>query len=243
MPRNRPPRPRIRPGHRTVVPTPAPDPGEVDIDAAVAEINRIYITGGLKTTVAVGRFILDTFFGGDIVAFSSKGPGWPSFAELHQRHDLAMSYSVLSYSVQVAHQVRQLPQDIAWKLNISHHRVLVRVKDLDVKTEFARLAVEEGLHTKELKTRVYRAIGADPSRPGRTQLSPPALAVRRLERKSREFVREMGRGGLWDRVPDEEQADVVARLERTIRRLERVRDGLEQEVDGGRLEAGEPEGV
>ena len=230
MARNRRPRPRVRPGHRpTQPPAPPgpPTPPDIDLDEAVAELNRIYITGGLRTTVAVGQYILDTFFDGDIVAFASKGGSWPSFRALHQRSDLAMSYGVLAYSVQVAHQVGLLPEPLAWKLNTTHHRALVKVKDLDVKTELARTAVVEKLTCMALKKEIYGAVGHDPSRPGRTQLSPPALAVRRLERSSREVASEKGPDGVWDHVPAQEQADVAARLARTIRRLQRVLDGIQ----------------
>jgi hypothetical protein len=222
MPR-RPAYPRIRPGHRSVGGADSPAPS-VNLDAAVAEINRIYITGGLRTMVAVGRYILDTFFDGDVEAFRSRTQGWSSFKQLYGRADLAMSYTLLGISVNVMLQVEQLPSELARLLNTTQHRALLPVKDLQLKTELARTAVDEGLSSQKLQRRVWEALGPDSPRLGKQPLSPPAAMLRKLDKVSRELVRELEPDQAWSRLSEAERTDLTRKLDRIVGRLTRAND-------------------
>lgn len=214
---------RIHRGHRSLdhIEEPAL---EVDIATAVREINRIYVTGGLRTVVAIGRYILDTFFEGDPVQFSGRGaPGWRSFRELYGRNDLAMSRSFLSSSVQVMLQVEQLPGALAGQLNATQHRALLPVKDPEAKITLAREAVDESLSSRDLRRRVWDHLGPGSRPDGRKPFSPPEKAIRLLERSSRSLAREVKAGGAWERLPGDERSQLLERVDRSMRRLERTR--------------------
>jgi hypothetical protein len=118
----------VRPGHRSAE-HPSHPSGGMDLDRAVAELNRIYIGGSLRTVLAMGRYILDTFFNGDADAFLSHSPTSISLNELYRRNDLAMSRSTLGTSVGMLLQFEAMPRQLADRLNASQHRALLTVTD------------------------------------------------------------------------------------------------------------------
>ncbi len=187
MPGDRRPRPRVHPGHDDVDRPRPPALAEVDIDRAVADLNRIYIVRGLETMIAIGRYVLDTLFDGDEEAFRSRRQGYTSFKKLYGHTALAMSYGMLGIAVNVMLQVEQLPRDIAY------------------------------------------ALGVDSPRLGRRPLSPPAAALRQLEKYSRELARELRPGGSWEQLSAAERSDLAGKAGRVLRRMERVVEAMEPE--------------
>jgi hypothetical protein len=201
---------------------PSPPTPTIDLDAAVAEINRIYITGGLKTTVALGHYILDTFFDGNPETYHSKSENLPSFRALYKRNDLAVSRTLLGQSVNVALQVEQLPREIATRLNVTQHKALLPIKDHDVKLEFAQATLEEGLSGTAIQRRIWDRFGSDATRPGGSPMSPPAKAIRLLERGTRALGREVRPGQAWERLSDDERRSLAQLLDNVIQRLTRL---------------------
>ena len=120
------------------------------VATAVREINRIYVTKTLETYLAIGRYVLETFFEGDFEVFRSRRRSDENFKALAQREDLMVSATTLWRSVAVLQQSRGLPGEVARGLSISHHLELLKVKDEERKAGLARAAVEEGMSRGEL---------------------------------------------------------------------------------------------
>jgi hypothetical protein len=212
--------PTIRPGHREVAPT-QPDP---DLDRAVEDLNRIYTHGGLKTAVAMGRYILERFFGGDVAEFRSHRGDSISFRALHRRGDLAMSLSTLNASVAVYLQVQQLPRELAWQLSVTRHKALLPLKDPVVKEQLAAKAIREGMPSRELRREVWKHQLDQPASAGPRKDSPPMRFVKKLRRDALALDRELRDGGAFEHLDHNEQRDVLSRLDAVIGRLQRARE-------------------
>jgi len=136
-----------------------PLPGEHDIatdrvDEVVVRLNRLYRDKGLETIRAVGELVLETFFGGDVDNFRTRGRAHVSFRKLAERKDLEMSYQFIWNSVAVLDQLRLLPATVANALPVSHHKLLLPIKDADLKLRLAEEAVGEGLGKRDFGERV-----------------------------------------------------------------------------------------
>lgn len=161
------------------------------IDRAVEELNRLHRESSLRLARRIGEYLLRTFFGGDLERFRRCSVSHVSFRRLASRDDLDFSASFLCTSVAVVEQCRQLPAAIAEQLPLSHHRLLIPVKDLELKTKLAHLAAREGLSKRQLGQKV-RALR---QRPGLVKRGRPALpeTVKKLNqlRRSAEALLEM----------------------------------------------------
>lgn len=154
------------------------------LDEAVAHLNRIYTAKGLETARAVGEYLISTFFDGDPGRFHAHGKEHLSFRALAQREDLQVSYSFLWHACAVVEQLRLLPEDVASALPLSHHRLLLSVKDRDEKQRLARAAVEQGLSKRDLQAAVVAVRPAVPpeSKPGRRPLPAFAKGLTQLKK-------------------------------------------------------------
>lgn len=126
-----------------------PLPGELDVDAklvdaAVGHINELYVRKGMETALEIGKYIADTFFGGD-TELTVTGDS-ASFRKLAEREDLEMSHSWLWSATRVYRQWDLIPEGVREKLSFSHHRALLPLGD-DTKAlvTVAKKAVKEGL--------------------------------------------------------------------------------------------------
>lgn len=142
------------------------------VDQAVGELNRLYRAKGLETALAVGQYVLATFFNGDTANFRSGGNGHISFRELGKREDLQVSWQFIWNSVAVVAQFRQLPANVAEALPLSHHKLLLPVKDAEQKVLLASAAMNEGLSKEALQERVK---GARTSAAGESKAGRPVL--------------------------------------------------------------------
>jgi hypothetical protein len=171
-------------------------PGETTVDndlvnQAVQEVNRIHTVKGLEAALALGEYLLATFFAGDLAAFGKRGKKHASFRALADREDLAVAHTTLWYSVAVLDQLRQLPADIGSALPMSHHRLLLPVKDEKAKLALAQEAVDQKLGKREMEDRVrsVREQGKpNAGKAGRPVLPPWAKSVGGIERAVRAAV-------------------------------------------------------
>jgi hypothetical protein len=156
------------------------------LDEAVADLNRIYTAKALETARLIGGYILERFFAGSAERFHDRGRKHVSFRLLAERPDLKFSYSYLWTCVAVVEQYAELPHDIADALPLSHHRLLLPVRDRDEKVALARRAVVEGLSKRQL---------ADVIRPRRC---PRAIHARFMDRGEHPMARALAqiRGAL-----------------------------------------------
>lgn len=162
-------------------------PGENEVDEALVEsaactINRIHTARGLATARAIGEYLLETFFGSDIEAFDAREKKHASFQALARRPDLCISASNLWYCVAVLEQLRQLPEDIGAALPVSHHRLLVHVRDPQAKVHLAREAVQEGLAKRDFaeRVRIVKAREQRGTRRGRPPVPTFAKAITKV---------------------------------------------------------------
>ena len=163
-------------------------PGEADIvvpllDEAVAELNRIYVTKGLETARDIGEYVLEAFFAGDTANFRQRGNGHLTFRELGKREDLKVGWLFIWNAVAVVEQFGHLPRDVAEALPLSHHKLLLTVKDDNKKRELAEAALQQNLGKREFEARVKAARGPDAaSKAGRPPLPGFAKAVTGLRK-------------------------------------------------------------
>ncbi len=227
MPRRR-HRPPVHRGHRDLSPPgPSGPPAApaIDLDKAVVDLNRIYIVKSLETVVEVGRYVLDTFFGGDVDAYRRRERDWPAFQALRERNDLAISRTTLVKAVGVLMQLDDLPRELAEQLGVSKHHELLPVQDRETKVELAREAAENKLSATDLRRRVWEVTRHQRRPSTRRPTSPPARAVRAVELKVRALRKELEHGGAWELLDETERAQLKERVERVIDRLEGLFEG------------------
>lgn len=152
-------------------------PGEASIDAAlvaeaVQRINHIHEKSALETARAMGEYLLATFFNGDLDGFRKKEKKHASFRALADQETLTVAHSTLWYSIAVLDQLRHLPAEVAEALPVSHHRLLIPVKDVKIKVKLASEAVKSGLTRQAFGQRIreVREEDSDGARQGRPLL-------------------------------------------------------------------------
>ena len=147
-------------------------PGEAAVDAplvdqVVAALNQIYRAKGMETARAVGELLLGTFFEGDPAYFHERGKDHASFRQLAERDDLHFSHAFLWSACAVVEQLRQLPKDVAGVLPLSHHKLLLTVKDpaekerLEVLSDREKdivVCVTKGMNNKEIADYLFLSV-------------------------------------------------------------------------------------
>jgi len=229
-----------------VVPAPADDPvlpGETTVDstrldAAVAELNRIHTAKGLEAVRDMGRYLLDTFFGGDYDAFQSRGRKHLSFRKLEEREDLHVSASTLWNAVAIVRQLELLPRDIAQALPVSHHRLLLPIRSTERKLELARVAANGHLTRRQLaeKARAVRKAETAGKRAGRPALPGFYKALRAVQRSTAQAtvhaVRKFEFSEDGTGLRPEQLAKLLDQLEAQMKDLQAVIDAGRAKVTG-----------
>lgn len=153
------------------------------LDQAVADLNQLYRAKGLETARAVAECVIQVFFDGNVENFRARHGTHMSFKELGKRDDLQVSYQFIWNSCAVVEQLRSFPQDIADALPMSHHKLLLPVKDEAKKKALAKAAVKDHLSKRDFEARVkaVRAEQKTDSRAGRPPLPAFAKAFAKLK--------------------------------------------------------------
>lgn len=203
-------------------------PGENDVDAAlvdqvVGDLNQIYRVKGMETARAVGELLLARFFDGDPARFHERGKDHVSFRQLAERDDLSFSHAFLWNACAVVEQLRLLPEDLASALPLSHHKLLLTVKDPAEKERLAREAVAQGLSKRALEEAVKETRPEVPpeSRPGRKPLPAVVKGLTRLKAA----VALAGSEELGALDADRAR-EVLAELDVQVAALGRIREAL-----------------
>lgn len=204
----------------------------VDLDDVAAEVNGRFADGGLDAAEAVGEYLLQVFFNGSPTAFRNREGHYEAFRELTQRSDLAMSYSFLWTSIAVAEQIRAMPDDLARRLPLAHHRALLTIKDPDLKIRTARYAVEHGLSKRELEQRVRRVRPDEPTR-GRRRLPELERASRGLTAALKHLreVRTDPSTKALARSDGDRVAELLAEIEASVAELDGLAKTLRAHLD------------
>ncbi len=212
-----------------------PLPGEDAIDNALVSqaferIREITTAKGLETAKAIGEFLIETFFAGDLAKFTARNKKHASFKALGERmSDLTISQTFLWYSVAVVGQLQQMPTEVGEALPMSHHRLLMPIKDEAVKLSLAKEALSEGLGKRQFEIRVRQERDKkyeDRQPPGRAALPSWARSLGPLLRAAEAMTEDEitdsdveihGKALLQDRL---------AEIERAIGLLESVKAEL-----------------
>ncbi len=154
------------------------------LDAAVRKINETYVRKGLEVALEIGRYLLDTFFGGSSAAFREGAAEHVSFRALAARDDLQMHHIWLWRAVAVVGQLEALPPAAATQLPLTHHTLLLPLQDDASKRDLAEQALAGGWSKRRLEQEVRRARQDEPSdrRGGRKPIPPFVKSIRRLEK-------------------------------------------------------------
>ena len=129
---------------------------------AVEEINAMTLRHGLEGVVALGRWVLETFFGGDSERFEVERGSQPTWRALGRHPALGVSTTELWYAVRIVEQLDELPRRIGRALTPSHHRLLLTVEERRTKRRLARAAVEGGWGVRELAAEIGALSPATP---------------------------------------------------------------------------------
>ena len=142
-----------------------PGMGGVDnglLSEVIGELNQLYAAKSVETACAVGEYILSKFFEGKMENFNEWGGKHETFNELVKmaqadESPLHISASGLWYSVRILEQVKALPSEIAMALPVTHHRMLIPVKNDKLKLRLAKEAVSKGIPSRDFQDEVRKA--------------------------------------------------------------------------------------
>ena len=95
------------------------------LDRVVGELNLIARSATLDFALAVGRVIVDGFYGGDLEAWRARGVKDMSFRRLAKHRDLPMSPAALYRSVAVYELSHRLPLTRWQRVSASHLHVVL----------------------------------------------------------------------------------------------------------------------
>lgn len=159
-----------------------------DLDDVVADINAAVRHRGLQMARDLARIVLDAFFDGDLEAYRQRSGQNIYFQRLAERDDLDVSYHQLWTALAVSDQIDLLPDGVGDKLSMSHHRLLLSVRDKDQKLAIAQQAVDESMTRRELKKVLAERRDGRPNKLGRPRLPSFVKATGQLLRTSTEAV-------------------------------------------------------
>lgn len=202
------------------------------LDPIVRKVNEIYVTRGLQTALQIGELLIEQIFDGDLSACRDRGRSHPSFRRLAEREDLRPSASFLWTSCAVVEQVAQLPAEVALSLPLSHHRLLLPVRDVEQKVELAVQATKAELSRREFATQVTAAIEREPrrSRGGRPRLPAMIKGLRRLRDAVVMLRSEAIDAAAIDRATADSARDVLADLEEQVQALIAIQQEFRQAI-------------
>jgi len=158
------------------------------VDATAHDISRLHRAHGLEFACAVGRLIIDRFYGGDRDAMRQRRRGCPSLRRLAEHPALPMSASSLHRALAVFEVVERLESSARWShLGPSHVRTVLplpheRQADLLEAAEAGAWTVERlALAVREAKGSLRRESRAR-TRGGRPPLPRFVKTIRALSR-------------------------------------------------------------
>lgn len=163
----------------------------IDLDAAVAHLNALAAGDALDTALATGRYLVDTFFDGDVCAFERpRAPGRISLRQLAGRSDLEASHCTLCRDIGILGQSLLLPRAGYPNLKLSHHCALLAVRDVASKLALARCSEANDWSSRQLAEEIGRAKAeaSGPPRRGRPSVPKFVKAARQVAAMSRQIT-------------------------------------------------------
>ncbi|GEM_PF-3587925 len=187
---------------------------EAVLDVLVASVR----SSMLHAVLNVGEVLFEQVYDGDEALVRSRCRKEISLEDVASRPGSGVSASYLCRAINIFLQVRELPEELAHQLSVSHHRQLLRLKgDLERKIELARLAVQGSWSVQRLEAKVTTALRelgqGQTNTGGRPRVSPLEHAQRGLDQVMRHL------GGEVDSMFPADAVQVVGDLKRAAQRL------------------------
>jgi hypothetical protein len=201
------------------------------IDKAIDDLNTLYTRKGLETAEAIGDYILQAFFEGDIDNYNQFGRKHATFKALTEHDGLQFSASYLWFAVTVSEQVKFLRANgITDDLPLSHHRLLVAVKDNDKKLALAQRAVEKGMSKRAFETAVRKKRGSAGGSSGRPPLPAFAKGFTKLLQAIELAVSEEVTDESFEHYDAEQAEELLGEVDAGLEQLQALRKTLTRQI-------------
>lgn len=123
-------------------------------EEAATEINK-YAESTAKNYAAIGQYLLDTFFDGDVEAAKDRSPKKGlSLRKLASMPELDLSYPTLVRTIDVARVDKALKGDSALSQLSATHKMTICLAREEYWEEYAKMVIVERLSTRQLKMRM-----------------------------------------------------------------------------------------
>ncbi len=156
------------------------------VEAAVKYLRKYHMEVHLVAALAIGKYLLDEFFGGDIKRYedrSTDSPSFDAFLRRRELQDFGLSGRTLRNYIRVHATDSEYPGAVGKQLPLGH-RILLLGVPTERRIGLAKQAVNQGLSNRALKALVDKESGKDDRAP-RSPLSPDKLRKRWDKRASR----------------------------------------------------------
>lgn len=201
------------------------------VEQAVRTLNALATRTRLELAVAVSRYVLDEFFGGEWERFTDPRRNKSvSFRALCAHSDLRLSRTTLLVLVHVGRQVEVLPGQVAHALSVEHHRALLPLTNVAEREQMARLAVAQRWSTQELEAAVAQQLpnkSAEKTRRAKSQATQQASVAESTLRKAVTAARVQRELPTWSAAERSRFAGKVASLRRWVETMEGVLAGVD----------------
>ena len=181
------------------------------IDDAIEYINSLHAKATIDLARRLGRYILDTFYDGDVDAYQSPQVKHSSLRKLgaDPRLKVTGGYTFLSRCVGVAILFPSLPEGVRESLGWSEYTELLPVRDDKLRLRLARRVAKKHVPIRQLRQEVRKArekAGELPRKRGR----PPVPTARGLAKAAKDLSDRVGRAPVGK--PGEERDEMESAL-------------------------------
>lgn len=201
-------------------------PEDEKIERAVAYINDSVLGAGLELARQISEYVLNEFFDGDYARFVDPSRTKPaSFRKLCRHANLAIGGHRLYTYVRIGQQLKRLPEDVAERLSVTHHRALLPLKSDKERLELAVRAADEEWTGTQLESEVRSRL--PPSTKGRKPLPVAVKVIRRVSKELGSVGDSVAACNGLPRLGAEEREVLVQEIERSLEVLKELRDSVE----------------
>ena len=222
-----------------------PGIGDVDkglLSEVVTELNSLYAAKSVETACAVGEYILKRFFDGTLENYNEWGVKHQTFGELlkvaqSDNSPLHISASGLWYSVRILEQVKALPEEIAMALPVTHHRMLVPVKNAKLKLKLAKEAVSKSIPSRSFQDEVKKVREEEREKAergfssGRPSLPPFAKGLKQLIKAIDVATNERITKKSFETFDAEQAKDLLKEASKALGKLKTLQGNIEKQIN------------
>ena len=120
----------------------------------VREINERAPLGNLDRYLVLGRFIVDSWFNGDVSIYRRECRRDPEWKRVRHHQQLKVSRDQLNTAIAVFEQFQRLDRAVATKLSVAHHRALSAIEDQTRSRFIGKTAATEGWSVRRIREEI-----------------------------------------------------------------------------------------